>query len=575
MLSGEPSKPTSALVAWSILIVAACVVYLSCLGSYMMLGSHEVVAAVPGREMLHSGDWVVPRYGDVPRIRKPPLVYWLVASSGWLFGEFSDFAVRFHSAITALGMVALMSLWATRWYGRTAGFCAAMVQTTSMWAVYYGRHVEIDMVMCLLTTTMMFLIATQPADESASRTRWRWIGILTLIGLTWLAKFHYGAMMIFAPVAVWWGIQRQWRRWLDFVNPIGMLIAIACFAIWPYLMLRECPEALERWRFETIGRATGEIGYDSWWYYGPELLRLTLPWVGHALWAVPQSWQRAWKQGDERERLLWIWLLVDLAIISVTPNKHSNYLLAAMPVMTLLTTQTFARGLASIHRGSVRFPKLAPSACLVAVAMGGIVLNLLAAKKWPAAQTGILWITGVALFGMIVVGWSWQRRRWLVAGWGTLASGMAILLIALNLVAPAFDPRRGIADFSRQLRREVLKGQPVCVFARGGALPEFHPAVFYLDDPVFQVHTLSGLLQRVEQAGQLMAVIEPQTLEQIREGDGQVAVEELARMPLQNEWRENPLVCVRLTNRLEGLQQAAHVDRDDVTATTFASGKRR
>ena len=69
MRSGE-STWTSSLVAWSVLIVVVLTVYLSCLGSYGTLGTHEVVAAVPGREMLHSGDWIVPRYGDVPRIRK-------------------------------------------------------------------------------------------------------------------------------------------------------------------------------------------------------------------------------------------------------------------------------------------------------------------------------------------------------------------------------------------------------------------------------------------------------------------------------------------------------------------------
>ena len=575
MPRGTLPTRTSTWIAWGILIVVCLTLSFSYLGSYVTLGSHEVVAAVPGREMLHSGDWIIPRYGDVPRVRKPPLVYWLVASSGWLFGGFDDFVVRFHSAIAAIGMVALMGLWAYRWYGREAAFAAALIQTTSFWACHYERHVEIDMVQCLLTTAAMFLIANQPDAESSSKARLRWIGILSLIGLTWLAKFHYGTAMVFGPVFVFWTIQRAWRRWLNLVNPIGLLIVVACALIWPCLLLREYPEALERIRFETVGRAIGEIGYDPWWYFGPQLLLLALPWTGHVLLIAPQSWLRAWRHGDERERFLWVWLIVDVVIASLSPNKHVNYLLAAMPAMTLLAAQMSARIMARFHRGAVRLPKYFPVALAVGAVLLGMFLFGVCSRRFPASELVIRWGLAGATGGVLVSCWCLHRRYWSVAGWTSLASGLVVFLVAVSSVTPVADERREMVAFAHELRQEVLKERPVCVYARKGTLPGFHPSIYYLDEPVFQVSTFSELIQQVRRSGELLTVMERESLGKLRAVEEVVDFEEIAHMPSHDKPRDDSLVCVRLKYRSDDDRDAARVATQDVPAAHAATAKRR
>ncbi|MBC7820476.1 MAG: glycosyltransferase family 39 protein [Planctomycetaceae bacterium] len=517
--------------------------------------------------MLQSGDWIIPRYGDVPRVQKPPLVYWLVATSAWLFGEFHEFAVRLPSALAALGLVALMGVWAARWYGREAAFGAALVQTTSLWAMNYGRHVEIDMVLCLLTTAAMFLIATQPTDEPPSRARWRWTGILTLIAVTWLAKFHYGSAMVFGPVFVFWVVQRHWRGWLNLVNPVGVLVLAAGALIWPCLLLREYPEALERIRVETVGRATGEMGGGVWWFYGPQLLVLSLPWIGHVLFAVPQSWRRAWTHNDERERFLWIWLFVDLAILSLSSNKHPNYLLAAMPVMTLLASQAFARGLARIHREQIKIPQLAVSIVALAAVVAGIAFGVVGSAKWPTVQMGIRGASAVFVCGVIATWWCWRRGQRSLAGWASFASAMGVFLFVVTFVTPQLDRRRDAVEFARQLRQEVLKDRPVCAYLRSGVLPGFHPSIYYLDEPVFQVRTFSELLQQVQETGELFAVVERVTLPRLEAVHAAVDFEEITQPSFPAGSRETPLVCVRLRslharNREDTVRRIALQKRD-------------
>ena len=81
--------------------LVACVVLFYELGDFRSFGTHEAYAVVPAREMISSGNWTIPRSGGLPRLRKPPLSYWVVASSATLFGELNEWTVRVPAAVSA------------------------------------------------------------------------------------------------------------------------------------------------------------------------------------------------------------------------------------------------------------------------------------------------------------------------------------------------------------------------------------------------------------------------------------------------------------------------------------------
>ena len=79
-------------------ILAAAVVYLAGNGAVALWDRDEPRNAQASRQMLRSGDWVVPRLYDEPRTAKPPMVNWLQASAMALLGE-GAFAARLPSAV--------------------------------------------------------------------------------------------------------------------------------------------------------------------------------------------------------------------------------------------------------------------------------------------------------------------------------------------------------------------------------------------------------------------------------------------------------------------------------------------
>jgi 4-amino-4-deoxy-L-arabinose transferase-like glycosyltransferase len=94
------------------LIVVCAAVYLIGNGSVSLWDRDEPRFAQTSRQMLQSGDWVVPRFLDKDRTAKPAMIYWLQASAMEVFGD-NAFAARFPSAvaITLLLIVLAVVLW--------------------------------------------------------------------------------------------------------------------------------------------------------------------------------------------------------------------------------------------------------------------------------------------------------------------------------------------------------------------------------------------------------------------------------------------------------------------------------
>ena len=88
------------------LLVIYILMYILPLGGRPMLTPDEFRYGEIPREMIETGNWVVPRLIGVRYFEKPVMGYWLNAVSIMLFGE-NGFAVRFSSALTT-GLTALL-----------------------------------------------------------------------------------------------------------------------------------------------------------------------------------------------------------------------------------------------------------------------------------------------------------------------------------------------------------------------------------------------------------------------------------------------------------------------------------
>lgn len=491
---------------WGLPAVVAALLLVH-LDSYQSLSIHEAYAAVPAREMMESGDWVVPRFAGVARLEKPPWVYWSVAASATLWGGLNEWSARFPSVMAGLLLAALMGLWAKRWYGSAAGWAAFLIQGTSLSALTFSRKAIVDMQLCLMMTAAMFLIAHQPADEPQRRAFLRWLGIYTLLGGTWLAKFHFGLGMVMAPALMFFVWQKQWWRIRHLWNPAGLLIFSACAVLWFVLVWQRLPGATEVWWEETVGRSVGIVKHQRpFWYYLPELLGQSLPWTPFVLWGMGNGLRRAWKAASERDRFLVCWLAGQLFLLTVTPSKHVNYLLPTLPAASLWGATGLVRWLEKLRNDPQAMNVWWLLLAVGGTVAGGIVAALVIVHKWPHfLQEG--WLLGGALMlGGTATAWCAYRRQLTRLSVSALATFLCCYLLLGATILPQQDPRLVHRLFALQVRRQVSRSETITLYELAA-----NPVAFYLRSPVQRADTFPLLAEHLQREGRLEVLLrEPQ-----------------------------------------------------------------
>src|SRR5512147_3337674 len=86
--------------------VAAALIILSRAGVGPLANYDDAYYAEKAKQMLHTGDWLTPRFAGVERLDNPPLFLWLMAGSFAVLGV-TSFAAILWSALAGVACVVL------------------------------------------------------------------------------------------------------------------------------------------------------------------------------------------------------------------------------------------------------------------------------------------------------------------------------------------------------------------------------------------------------------------------------------------------------------------------------------
>ena len=84
---------------WLVAVALAALTCLWRLDALPVRRTQEVRVVETAREMLASGDWLLPRLNGELRLQKPPLAYWLTAASYRASGRVDEFTARLPAAL--------------------------------------------------------------------------------------------------------------------------------------------------------------------------------------------------------------------------------------------------------------------------------------------------------------------------------------------------------------------------------------------------------------------------------------------------------------------------------------------
>ena len=251
---------------WAILVIAA-LVFLGCIISPpSLMDDVDAAHGQLARNMLRTGDWVIPRLDGVAYLEKPPLPYWMIAIAYRIFG-IHDWAARLPFALAAVLLCLITGLYGAWAFGRRAGFYAGLALATCIGLFLFTRILipDVMVALCVCVCFASFQRAlNEDGDEPYPR---RWAALLAaaagvgvmLKGLV-AVVIPLGGMLVYLAVTRQLLVRESWRR-LHLVS--GACIFLAVAAPWHVLAALRMPPYLDF----TMHSAPGEYHGFFWFYF--------------------------------------------------------------------------------------------------------------------------------------------------------------------------------------------------------------------------------------------------------------------------------------------------------------------
>ena len=331
----SPAK-TATAPAVLLLIAFFALAYLAPLNNGGLWQPDETRYAEISREMVQSGDWVVPRLLGIRYFEKPIAGYWVNSLSQTLLGE-SNFSVRFGSAFcTGLSAVLVYCLGMMLWRERETAFSAALVYLSMLLVAGVGTYSVLDP-MLTLWMTAAFLCSHLTLRAGTRRSR---AGAYILLGLACGMGFlTKGFVALAVPVAASLPIFIQRKRFTELLcyGPLAVASAVLISLPWSLMIAGREPDY---WHYffwvEHIQRFAGEDAQHSepFWFYLPYLLAGCIPWLG----LLPGALRQGWKERPVRPEMFFLlsWALMPLLLFSLAKGKLPTYILPCMAPLALL-----------------------------------------------------------------------------------------------------------------------------------------------------------------------------------------------------------------------------------------------
>lgn len=484
------------------ILSAAAVVYLLGNSSVQLWDRDEPRYAQTSRQMLASGDWVVPRFLDTVRTAKPVLIYWCQASAMAVFGD-NAFAARFPSVVAMIATLALLAL--AIW--REAG------ANRAMWTIFVFASCGLAIASAKMSLTDSVLLLFVTIGQLCIYRLWRygmcpWTVILlgVSIGFAGLTKGPVAIGVHLVTMLALWVMGRRssgpvMSKYETSHFPIiaGVVIAVAFVVVFPwlYMIQNRAPGFLTTSiSHDVIDRARSGHEGHTWppGYYTLAVWGTFFPWSL----LIPAALVNAWRQRHLPTTRFAVaafvgpWIMFELIA-----GKLPHYVLPTYPALAYLVADMLLRA----SRGAFRdlyqrdFRIVAWGWAAIVVGLGAFAWGMLiVAKQYDVGSmivATLIWVIAIATgVGTALRFW---HGRVLAAGRAMGLGMMLLIAVTYSQFLPRYQPLRlsmRIAEVMRQVGAQkgergymIDYKEPSLAFHQGGGLLEQRDNTYLNDTP--------------------------------------------------------------------------------------------
>lgn len=284
------------------------------------------------REMIRSGEWVVPHLNGEIFIDKPPLLFWLIAIPSSLYGSVTPFLARLPSAFSAwIGVIALF-FWTKKIYGTVqSGLIASGVLLSSYQYFFQSRLAKTDILLCLFTILSLYLFHL--GYIKSERKSYLFYGFsFFFMGLGVLTKGPFGLIPL-GVITLFLIKEKRFHILIEKKFLFGYFVLL--LTILPWFILFVSRIGFKEWvgllkENQILTRKAPIYFYliEIWGQFFP--WSILLPFVFYYLWRKKDRLLRS------KTSLFIIWFLGLFIFLTLFKYRASRYLLPALPPLALM-----------------------------------------------------------------------------------------------------------------------------------------------------------------------------------------------------------------------------------------------
>ena len=424
---------------------------------FFLLGSRALNEPDEGRyseiarEMIETGNWLVPHFWYLPHLDKPPMTYWLAAASMKLFGQ-NEWAVRLPIALAGISGVWAVWLLGCSIGGRRVGLWSALILQSSLLYFVMARMLTPDIFLTQFVAWAMYffwrswlVVSPQSAVRSPQFIMLHLMG-WAFVGLGFLTKGPIALVIPLVALAALVIYRRksfsQWKLLLG-----GMVAGSALFLVlvlpWFLTVFWQVPDAFH---YMVFGQAAGHLlgttiknRHGSIFYFFGILAFGFLPWT----WLLGWLWRRPaisnLKSQISKDAwvLLNVWAIFTFVLFSFSQAKLPAYILPIFPALAVLTALRFfgeEKTPDTLRAPNWLWRLCAASSMLPLIAFPLALPHIfhVTLPLWMKWQAPVAAAVGLGIF--------WLAKRWNSSIRAAIAAGLGIFsLMATVAEVPLFE----------------------------------------------------------------------------------------------------------------------------------------
>jgi 4-amino-4-deoxy-L-arabinose transferase-like glycosyltransferase len=428
---------------------------------------NEPTRVAVAQDMLRTGNWIIPTLHGKLYLIKPPLMNWLIAASGMVFGGISEWTSRIPSVLAMLATGLTVYLMTRHWLNQDSRLCAAAATISMTGLLKKGMSAEIDSLFILFVTGILLFWLNGVIKN------WKpvvvWGGSLFMVGVAFLTKGPHAAVFFYVTVVTYLLLRKRLSFFFTRGHAIGIFIAVAVLVFYLSAVLQEITPGnyLGMWKTQISSR--GESSHTHGFVkhllsYPPDVLMSFMPWI---LLVVPTLLIRSLRErasklfNNELVVFSLIMIAANFPLYWLLPNAYVRYFLPAGPFVAIVIASILDSCLS--ERPEIRtyamkiIRAIALLVLLVAPAIAGVALSKGMQLSLPLGLSVMLLLlsAGVHVFRPLSV--SFRNIPVLIAVWVGLFSILFADLNIQRMVMRGESPKHAAQVIERLLPAGIPK----------------------------------------------------------------------------------------------------------------------